>query len=354
MATAAELESLEAQLGEERQKVDVASHDFSVREIARMLGEGELNIAPEYQRKYRWKADTASTFIESLFLGLPVPPIFVATNDDFQLEVVDGLQRISTMLNYMSDLPEDLLKIGRTKVLRLEGLQKLSQLNDTIYGDLPKSLQRYFGRQPVQVISLTDKSSKDVRFDLFERLNAGAIALSSQEVRACIFRGKFNDFVEELAGSADFRSLLKLQTAKQVDGTSAEEVLKFFAYKNFRDKFDGRVKIFLNSYAKSALEQFEYAEERRVFEAAMRFLAEINDGQPFLRASTNVTPLVQFEACAVAAGELLQAGLRPIRPATASWREDEELVAASTGATNSRSLLGKRIDRAKALFRANA
>lgn len=343
-----DLSGLEAQLAVERQKVDVASVSFSVREIVRMFEEQELSIAPSYQRKYRWSEEVASTFIESVFLGLPIPPIFVATNADFQWEVVDGLQRISTLLMFLAEKPEHLKVINRETPLVLKGIEKLSQLNGTAYSHMPISLQRYFGRQPLQVISLTDKSDREVRFDLFERLNSGAISLTPQEVRAAVYRGPFNDFLEELSENADFTKLLKLQESNKHDGTAAEQVLKFFAYKNDRTNFSGAVTKFLNSYAERATIQFEYVAERRVFETAFRFMAEILDG-PFLRQSTHITPLVQFEACGVALGEMIEAGETPLPPAE-GWLEDSDLVSASRAGSNTRSMLRRRIDRAKELF----
>jgi hypothetical protein len=103
LAMTSDFEGLEAQLAVERKKVDVGSVAFSIRELVRMYEDGELSIAPSYQRKYRWPMAVASTFIESLFLGLPIPPIFVATNDNFEWEVVDGLQRISTLVHFISE-----------------------------------------------------------------------------------------------------------------------------------------------------------------------------------------------------------------------------------------------------------
>lgn len=346
--TAEDLSGLEAQLAVERKKVDVASVSFSVREIVRMFEEQELSIAPSYQRKYRWSEEVASTFIESVFLGLPIPPIFVATNEDFQWEVVDGLQRISTLLMFLAEKPEHLRVINRDASLVLKGLEKLSQLNGTAYANMPQSLQRYFGRQPLQVISLTDKSDREVRFDLFERLNSGAISLTPQEVRAAVYRGDFNDFLEDLSSNADLVRLLKLQESNKHDGTAAEQVLKFFAYKNARDDFNGAVTKFLNSFAARASEQFNYAAERRTFETAARFLVEATHG-PFLRQNTNITPLVQFEACLVALGEMVEAGESPVVPAD-GWLEDPDLVGASRAGSNTRSMLRKRINRAKELF----
>ncbi|BCY05403.1 DUF262 domain-containing protein [Actinoplanes sp. L3-i22] len=352
MTVASELSSLEDQLGEERKKVDVASHDFSVRELVRMLADGELSITPEYQRKYRWDDEVSSTFIESVFLGLPIPPIFVATNAGFQWEVVDGLQRLSTLLYFIAEGPDGLKAVNRSKALKLTRLQKLTQLNGVGYDDLPVPLQRYFGRQPLQVISLTDKSSKEVRFDLFERLNAGSIALSPQEVRACIYRGEFNRLLEELA-SGDLQDLLKLQQARQNDGTAAEQVLKFFAYKNARDKFDGRVKKFLNDYMESVQGSESVEVDIELYSRSVSSLLEATGGGPLLRTATAVTPLVQLEACLVGIAELLTDGVDVTIPPS-GWQDDAALVTASTGGSNTRTKLEARINRAKVLFSGRA
>lgn len=346
-----DLEELESQLADERRRVDVSSVTFSVRELVRMFEEGELRIAPSYQRKYRWSESVASTFIESIFLGLPVPPIFVATNEDFELEVVDGLQRISTLLMFLAERPEFLSTVNRSKPLRLQGLETLDQLNGLTHAELPSSLQRYFGRQPLQVISLTDKSDRAVRFDLFERLNAGAIALSAQEVRAAVYRGNFNDLLEELSVYPSFKALLKLQEVNKHDGTAAEQVLKYFAYKNHREHFRGSVTKFLNSYAELANDVFDYRTEREVFEKTFDFLHDCTEG-PFLRKTTRVTPLVEFEACGVAIGSLVEERIPVVEPPN-GWIEDIELVKASTGGSNTRQMLARRVSRARALFSGN-
>ena len=341
-------EGLEDQLAGERKKVDVASVSFSVRELVRMYEDSELSIAPSYQRKYRWPKKVASTFIESVFLGLPIPPIFVATNDDFQWEVVDGLQRISTLILFLSENEDARKQIGRDGPLVLEGLENLTQLNGFGFTDLPQAIQRYFARQPLQVISLTDKSDKAVRFDLFERLNTGAISLTPQEVRSAVYGGEFLDFIEELAQNENLHKLLKLQESNQHDGTMSEQVLKFFAYKNDSAAFRGAVTTFLNNFANQSQSGFKYETEKEIFEKTVHFLAELLNG-PFLRDRTSVTPLVQFEACAVAIGMIFAEGDSPIAPTT-DWLNDEELVASSTGGTNTRSMLTRRVSRAKELF----
>lgn len=91
--TSNDFEGLEDQLGVERKKVDVSSVSFSVRELVRMYEDGELSIAPSYQRKYRWPRRVASTFVESIFLGLPIPPIFVVNRPGVSGDCFCGLSR---------------------------------------------------------------------------------------------------------------------------------------------------------------------------------------------------------------------------------------------------------------------
>ncbi|MFL4948088.1 DUF262 domain-containing protein [Streptomyces sp. MMS24-I31] len=340
------------QLDQERRKVDVASHDFSVRELVRMMTEEELNVAPAYQRMFRWNAQASSLFIESVFLGLPIPPIFVATNVGFQWEVVDGLQRLSSLAHFLAADADEAAMVNRKAPLALTGLEKLSQLNGTTYASLPKNLKVFFGRQPLQVVALTDKSNLEVRFDVFERLNRGGIRLTAQEVRACVYRGEFNVFVEELAQNADFDALLKLKQGSQEDGTQAEQVLKFFAYKNHRDVFDGKVERFLNTVMGLSQQSFDYVKERDLFERSSAFLHEVCGGA-YLRAGTSTTPLVQFEACMVAIAEIFQSGDQPIVP-EGDWIEDTELRNSSGGGSNSRSMLDRRLTRAKEIFSGQA
>lgn len=346
---------LEGQLGDAREKVDVSNVSFSVREIVRMYTDDELIIAPSYQRKYRWPTQVASRFIESLFLGLPIPPIFVATNDNFTWEVVDGLQRISTLILFLSNSSEVRSRVSTKggSPLKLTGLDGLTQLNGITYFDLPRPIQLYLARQPLQVIALTDKSDKNVRFDLFSRLNTGAISLTPQEVRTAVYGGTFMSFIEKLSENENLVSLLKLQKANQQDGTTAEQVLKFFAYKNNSEHFKGAVAEFLNKYTEGVENhtsgfEFTYSTEETIFTETMEFLANIVGG-PFLRPSTHITPLVQFEAVTVAVGTLIQEGVTPSMPPE-NWMDDPALVSASSAGANTRSKLARRIERARELF----
>ena len=332
------------QLQEQRDRVDVSTAQFSVRELIRMYEEEELDIAPFYQRQFRWDRKTQSEFIESIFLNLPVPPLYVATNDGFRWEVVDGLQRINTLVAFAASEPA-------TGTLVLGELERLTEFNGKSLHELEETVQRYFMRQALTVTALTDKADMNIRFDLFERLNKGSVQLSAQEVRKCIFRGSFIETLGELAENPQFVETLKLQKARQRDGTGEEQVLKYFAYSSekFRDGFDGRVEHLLNNYAKENSEPQDLGEMKVGFLGAVATLSEALGGQPYLRTGYAVTPLVQFEASLVAAGMLHRAGEAP-SPA-ANWTDDEDLKSYSMGGTNTKRMLNQRIDRAAELLR---
>jgi len=189
------------QIAEQRLKVDFDTYDVTVDELVRRVGKNRIEIAPVYQRQFRWDHVRQSRLIESLMLGIPVPPLFMATNlspdKQSQWEVVDGLQRLLTLVNFIGKgNARNAAGLG-TDSLRLSELDKLTELEGSTFDELPEDIRTSFEDRPVKVIVLNDKSDLQVRFDLFERLNTGGIALSDQEVRGCVFRGEFIDLLSE-------------------------------------------------------------------------------------------------------------------------------------------------------------
>ena len=339
---------LQTKLDEQRRKVDVDHFDVTVRELVRMAAEGELERAPAYQRKFRWTDGDESRLIESLFLGLPVPSLFVAANANGTWEVVDGLQRLSSLIHFVADPVVLLSTVSKTEPLRLCELKKVPDLNGLTYGDLPGPLRLAFNKRALRVTALSDKSDLHARFDLFERLNTGGIALTPQEVRACIFRGPFNDLLRDLAEEETFRRLVKLQKVRQEDGTREEIVLKFFAYLHARDQFKGAVTEFLNNYMEQASNSFDSESGKQLFRNVVQHLHTGLSG-PFVRAGYSNTPVTQLEAVMVALGDLIRDGQTPTPPKP-GWLNDPELVRASTGGTNTASMLRDRIKRARELW----
>lgn len=238
--------TIQEQIEKNRKSVSFDSYDITIRQLCDMVIELMIDIAPEYQRHFVWDETRQSQLIESILLGIPVPSLFMATNKDSTWEVIDGLQRLTTIINFIGN--DNLIKIVNSscKKLKLFGLEKLSSLNNLKYEDLPKSLQIMFTTRPIRVTVLNDRSDFDLRYDLFERLNTGGVTLHPQEIRNCVFLGKFNDFIKNLAEYPAFRNVVKTTVKSSRTGSYEELVLKFFAYHQDRHEFIHGVETFLN------------------------------------------------------------------------------------------------------------
>jgi hypothetical protein len=342
---------LQKELDDARSLVDVDHFDITTRELVRMAAEDEIRRAPVYQRKFRWDEQTESRLVESVLLGLPIPSFFMATNPDGTWEVVDGLQRLSTLMHFMAEPGDSTLdEIHKDSPLRLSGLESLVSFNDLTYEDLPTPIQLAMGKRGLRVTALSDKSNLEARFEVFERLNTGGVALSPQEVRACIFQGGFNDMLRDLAELEPFKKLVKLQRMHQHDATREELVLKFFAYMYDSDNFDGAVGDFLTKYMEKASRKFDMATNIALFTRSATALYEIIQG-PFLRKGYSSTPLNQFESAMVATGNIIRSG-KDVGNPNSGWLNDKEWLTSSTKGTNTRAMLRNRINRATVLLAA--
>ena len=153
---------LNSELMEQKMKVDFNTYDLSVKELLSMVNDGLINIAPEYQRQFRWDEERQSSLVESLFLGIPVPSLFMATNVDGTWEVIDGVQRLSTMICFAGDdSVREKVNAKKVEPLKLKGLSKLANFNDKRFSDLPVGVQNKFKLTSIKVTTLSDKSDKD-------------------------------------------------------------------------------------------------------------------------------------------------------------------------------------------------
>jgi hypothetical protein len=178
----------------ENRKLYVDKVDKSTSDLFRMIKEKELNLQPDYQRKFVWDKKTMSKFIESLLLAIPIPTIFLAENNDDTFEVIDGQQRLTTIFAFMktkltenelSSLPEYLQE---TDVLTLLGLETLQQFNKHSYADL-EDMQRKFNNVSLPVVIIKKDSTEDIKYDIFSRINSGSIKLNNQELLNVMYRG---------------------------------------------------------------------------------------------------------------------------------------------------------------------
>lgn len=161
---------------------DKDSYSMSIRELINMYKDGLINLSPVYQRKFRWDNLKASKLIETIFLSIPLPPIFVSVRDG-KWDVVDGVQRISSILWFYGNLKDG---DDNREELELIDLEKLELLNKKTYSILkenyPKETFKYFDMKRLDVTLLTSNDIES-EYDLFSRLNTGGLTLSSQEIR---------------------------------------------------------------------------------------------------------------------------------------------------------------------------
>jgi hypothetical protein len=334
--------NLSSQLEQERRTVSFDSYDLSVRSLIDMLTEEQLDIAPEYQRHFVWDDTRESEFIESVFLGIPIPPLFMATNSDSTWEVVDGVQRLSTLVHFCGTKELRKEHLHKPGPLALEGLNKLTSFVGYTFDQLPKSIQLAFINRPLRVTTLNDKSDLNVRFDLFERLNSGGVKLEPQEIRNCVYNGPFNDKLKSLAKNVNFRKVLHLTPRDRTNGTIEEFVLRFFAFLNSYLEFDHDVEKFLNKYIETANKKMPNDAQLALFTETFDFLA--SDLKKGISRGQRRSPVTLFEAAAVGTALVLQKKQMPKKGVLQKFLASDALKEHTSSGSNTRKHVRARIE----------
>lgn len=268
---------LEEQVSNSRKEIRADRMDMSFGEIMNMYDEGELVISPEFQRVFRWKEDAQTKFIESLLLGIPIPPIFVAETGENVWELVDGLQRISTILSFFGKL-----KDNKKNNLILEAAPILSQLEGLTVDTLPLNFKLLLKRAVCRVEVIRYDSEFDMRYELFNRLNTGGVKLSEQEIRNCIFRpydNKFNKFIQELSEERVFRNIIHIRKEDEDRMYAQELVLRYFTLKNHGATFEVNIQKHMDEYMLKVSKgevRFDYEKEEKLFKEICAELDELN------------------------------------------------------------------------------
>lgn len=223
-------------------------------------------------------------------------------------------------------------------------------MNGMTISEMVPTLRLDFLLKPLKIVTLSDKSDTQVRFDLFERLNTGGIKLSDQEIRNCVYRGRFNDFICRLSEDSRLRSLTSKPKSALEDGTYEELVLRFFAYLYGRNKFVHNVKDFLNDFMNDHLNKFDEIEYESIFNKVFDQLSRLEYG--IVKAiNRKQSSTVFWEAITVGAAEAIKSGKTILNLEDFYlWVADEDFNKLVTGATNSIPMLEKRIEYAKDKF----
>jgi len=237
----------------ESSEIRTESVDFSFGELLNLHRDKEIVIRPEYQRLFRWSNEQRSRLIESILLRLPIPPIFLVEDDNGVLELIDGLQRTSSVLQFL-----DHTAIGEPN-LELVGCDILKDINGMSFNDFSTSIRLGLKRTPIRAIIIKRSGDDYVKYEMFKRLNTGGSLLTAQEIRNCSSRmisggGEFYETIQKLATYAAFKNATQRIPESDRDKKADEElVLRFFAVRCYQDQFKGNVKEWLDDYMESIL-----------------------------------------------------------------------------------------------------
>lgn len=234
--------------------------DFTINSLNEQIGNESIILDEGFQRRMVWNNVKSSKLIESLFLNVPIPVCYFAEIKDGIYSVIDGKQRLGSIRKFwMNDL-------------RLRGLKVLSTLNKKKFADLEPGQKRQLGSRTIRCIVILKESDPKVRYDIFERLNTNSVALNKQELRNCIYIGKLNKLLKELARNKQFQ---KVRNVNQEDlrMNDRELILRFFAFHERLSSYRPPLGDFLDSYLKDGISD----SDDRIAELQRIFLRAIND-----------------------------------------------------------------------------
>ncbi|MFA7282143.1 MAG: DUF262 domain-containing protein [Sterolibacterium sp.] len=198
----------------------IQQSDFSLTAIYDMVSKNSIDIRPHYQRRDRWNTEKQSALIESFFLNVPVPPVYLSEDEYGQYSVIDGKQRITAICDFLNGS------------LRLKNLKKFPELDGLHFHDLPLQLQSALTVRPyIRVTTLLKQSDDQLKYEVFLRLNTGGDTLKPQEIRNVAYSGPFNDLLFELSNREFLRERMKISGDKSPAFRSMEDlehVLRFF------------------------------------------------------------------------------------------------------------------------------
>ena len=191
--------------------------DPEVEALYNKAKKGKLIIQPGFQRRSVWSNAKASQLIESALMGIPLPVVYLAKEKDEKVSVIDGQQRLTSFIRFID---------GRYS---LTGLKAFKELNNRKFAGIGESHREKILECTIRTITFLEDSDEDLKFDIFERLNSGSVSLNAQELRNCIYRGKYNDLLRTLSGDKDYK---KIMNYKEPDKRmrDVENVLRFAAF----------------------------------------------------------------------------------------------------------------------------
>lgn len=271
---------------------------MSINELVNLYIDGDLNLEPEFQRIFRWNIEQKSRFIESIILGIPIPSIFVMQTKKGTWDLIDGLQRVSTILELMGDLKDKAKRTAPPLVLQgtkylpsLEGKRWTSE-DDALV--IPGNVKLYIKRARININIILNSSTEDSKFELFHRLNSGASHATEQEIRNCMLAMKNKDFfmwLKALRKNTHFQNCINLTAKQRSEQFELDIITRFVCLWNISDaelKDIHDINTFLNDKIIEYAQKSDYPKEHveSIFSKTFETLSLATGKNSFKKYST--------------------------------------------------------------------
>lgn len=278
---------------------------ISVEGIIKRIVHNEINLDTEFQRKRSlWDIETKSQFIESLMLRIPIPPFYFDGSNDDDWLVIDGLQRLSTLKEFIID-----------KSFKLDSLEYFTDYIGCSYDDLPRTYIRRIEETQLSLYLLMPGTPFNIKFNIFKRINTPGLKLENQEIRHALYQGKATKLLEDLSENDQFKKATNnsIPSDRMLD---REFILRYFGFKYLGVEelkiCDASIDTFLNhtmEYINSCTHE-EIANMKSIFISAMSCSRELFGEYAFRRisgippAKKNPINVALFESWTVGLSEL--------------------------------------------------
>ena len=262
--------------------IRVTTKPLTIDLLLSRIKEGEIDLAPDFQRKAGiWKSEARSRLIESILIRIPLPAFYMDATKDEKWLVIDGLQRLTALKEFAID-----------KTLRLSKLDYLNQLEGKTYDELHRMYQRRINETQVTTFLIEQGTPDEVKFNIFKRINTGGLPLSGQEIRHALNQGKASKLLLELAETPEFKKAIDngISDDRMAD---RECVLRFLAftrtpytqYEKDLDSFLNKSMAAINKLPDSEIEQL-----RKLFLRAMIAACDIFGKDAFRKRFKSTAP----------------------------------------------------------------
>ncbi len=329
----------EFSIGELIKKFRTKSYQLQNEDVTEQDLSMSFLLVPSYQRDFQWHEKMQSEFIESIFMGVPIQPLFAfELDEEGNLELLDGVQRLSSIKSFVSN------------TLQLNELTELDTLNKYFFSELEVSRRRKFLNTSLRVYILNEKTDEGVRADIFRRINDTGLKLEAAEIRKGKFiNNKFYDFILESIRQKNFSDLFSAtkQRSEKLKGEKEELLTRFFAYSDQYENFVHSVKGFLDDYIVSkglVFTEAEKIEKEQQLNKTLEFVTKyFSYGFRKSKGSKSI-PRVRFEAISVGVNLALKE--KPdLKDPDLKWLESKEFREHTTSdAANNKSKLVGRIE----------